>query len=441
MPEANPAQSVEIDRIVEALGSAVQVPYAPPNIFPMSAPKFLRSPCAERARQPGDLLSIYVHVPFCNYACTFCFYAKRVGDGYERMERYARALQRELEWVEPGTRLSHLYVGGGTPTVLPAELLDKVLAGVFGRMRPCEGAIHTVECSPESISPEHVRVLRDRDIARVSVGIQSLSDEVLDTVNRRHDRKRSLAAVDLLLRSGFVVNVDLIYGLPGQTEANFCEDFEALAAGGVHSVTAYNLRVNERTPVVKDMREEDCLDLVRLIRWRALVKRTADELGFVQTRCHTFERINGGSFAVPRGFEGDQFGVGLSARSRLDRTIWRNHVDLDVYVGRVEAGMSPIEEIFPLQEKDRKIRFIAETLGDGQPLERVAYERSFGCSLEDDFGDAPWRLRKAGLVEDVAGQISFTETGKLVYDLVMLAFYPQHTREWLAERQRAAFKT
>lgn len=440
MPEAASPQPVEIERIIEALGSIVHVPYAPPNIYPMSAPKFIKSTCAERERVPGDLLSIYVHVPFCNYACSFCFYAKRVGDGYDRMERYARALQRELEWVEPGTRLSHLYVGGGTPTVLPADLLDEVLAGMFGRMRMCEGAVHTVECSPESISLEHVRVLLERGIARVSMGVQSLSDEVLDNVHRRHNHEQSLAALDLLVGSGFIVNVDLMYGLPRQTEASLCEDFEALAARGVHSVTAYNLRVNERTPVVKAMQEEDHPDLVRLVRWRALVKRTADELGFVQTRCHTFKRASGGSFADPRGFEGDQLGVGLSARSRLGTTIYRNHIDLDIYLQRVEGGTSPVEEIFPLREEDRKIRFIAETLGDGLPLERAAYERSFGRSFDDDFGETPWRLREAGLIDDIAGQISLTETGKLVYDLVMLAFYPRKTREWLAERQRAAFK-
>ena len=440
MPEAALPQPVEIERIVEALGSVVHVPYAPPNIFPMSAPKFLKSPCTERERVPGDLLSIYVHIPFCNYACSFCFYAKRVGDGNDRMERYARALQRELEWVEPGTRLSQLYVGGGTPTVLPADLLDEVLAGVFGRTRLCEGAIHTVECSPESISPEHVRVLRERGITRVSMGVQSLSDEVLDDVHRRHNRQQSLAALALLIRSGFNVNVDLMYGLPGQTEASFCGDFEALAARAVHSVTAYNLRVNERTPVVKTMQEEDHLDLVRLVRWRALVKRTADELGFVQTRCHTFKRASDGSFADPRGFEGDQLGVGMSARSRLGTTIYRNHVDLGIYLERVEGGTSPVEEIFPLREEDRKIRFIAQTLGDGQPLERAAYERSSGRPFDDDFGETLWRLREAGLVDDVAGTISLTETGKLVYDLVMLAFYPWQTREWLAERQRAAFK-
>jgi oxygen-independent coproporphyrinogen-3 oxidase len=439
MPESAFRQCVEIDHIIEVLGSALYVPYAPPNIYPMSAPKFLKSPCAARERVPGDRLSIYVHVPFCSYACSFCFYAKRVGDGYDRMERYARALLRELEWAEPGTGLSHLYVGGGTPTVLPASLLDEVLAAVFGRMRSCEGAIHTVECSPESISSDHVRVLRERGIARVSVGVQSLSDGVLEGVNRRHDREQSLAAADLLVRSGFIVNVDLMYGLPGQTESSLCEDFKVLAARGVHSVTAYNLRVNERTPVVRAVQEEDHLDLVRLIRWRALVARTAGELGFVQSRCHTFKRTGADRFDEPRGFEGDQLGVGLSARSRLGATIYRNHVDLDIYLERVERGRSPVEEVFPLCEEDRKIRFIAQTLGDGQPLERTAYERSFGRSFDDDFGEGSRRLRDAGLVADTGDQISLTETGKLVYDLAMLAFYPRHTREWLAERQRAAF--
>src|SRR6185369_17401814 len=102
-----------------------RVAYAPPNIFPMSAPSFTRRRSNRPRRPTADRLSIYLHVPFCNYHCNFCFYATRVGTPRDQMDRYVDAVLRELQWLEPGTRLSQLYVGGGTPTALPPDLLDR----------------------------------------------------------------------------------------------------------------------------------------------------------------------------------------------------------------------------------------------------------------------------------------------------------------------------
>ena len=143
---------------------------------------------AERPRVEGDQLRLYVHIPFCKYHCTFCYFAVRVGAGADTMARYVRALERELEGAPAGVPLSQLFVGGGTPTALPPELLDELLAAIFERTPP-RARNHTVETSPETISPAHVAVLQRRGIGRVSMGIQSLDGEVLGTVHRRQTRE------------------------------------------------------------------------------------------------------------------------------------------------------------------------------------------------------------------------------------------------------------
>lgn len=440
----------DIDQIAEALGAAARLAYAPPHIYPMSAPSFIKSANAIRKRSAGGALGLYIHIPFCNYACNFCFYAKRVGDTREQMERYVQSLIKELEWVQSGTELAQLYVGGGTPTVLPADLLDTVLSEVFSRMTG--GGVHTVECSPESITDAHLDVLKNRGVGRVSMGIQSLKDEVLDDVHRRHNSNLALEACDLLVSSGLTINVDLIYGLPGQSEASFREDFAAVAERGVNSVTVYNLRVNERTVVGKSIGPEDRLDLARLIRWRAVVKQTAEELGYTQTRWHLFQRLTSKAntqhketsksptatkFEDKTG-EGNQFGIGMSARSRLGGTIYRNHSDFHHYIARVESGESPVEEVFHLGEPERRTRFIAQSLGDGNPLNRAAFESNFGRSFDEEHGEVLSRLLKADLVAEEGNTIVLTDSGKLVHDLVTLSFYPQHVRQWLRAREEEA---
>ncbi len=433
----------DVARIAAALEGALHVPYAPPHIYPMAAPVFAAAPGAERTRSGDGPLAVYVHVPFCNYACTFCFYAKRVEDDVGVKARYVDAVERELAWIPPGTPLRHLYLGGGTPTSLPPALLDRVLGAALARTVPVPGARWSVEGSPESLTEEHVAVLRARGVGRVSVGVQTLDAGELDTVHRRHAPERALDVLRMLVASGFVVNVDLMYGLPGQTEATFAAAFAAVTATGVDAVTTYGLRVNERTPVARALDPAERLDLPRKLHWRGHVKRTADALGLVQTRWHTFVRPDGGQAPGPNapddtGSTGDQLGAGPSARSRLDGIVYRNAPDLDVWLTRVTSGTSPVAETFALDADDRRIRFLGQTLGDGRVLSRAAWMDAFDTPIDAEFGAVLARLRAGELIADEHDAIVLTETGKLVHDLVTLAFYPPRTQAWLAERQAAA---
>jgi oxygen-independent coproporphyrinogen-3 oxidase len=428
----------QLEQIATALGFSPDFAYAPPHVFPMSVPRFSPAAGAERELPFARPLGVYVHVPFCNYGCTFCFYAKKVGAGVESMSRYLAALRRELETIPSGTQLGQLYVGGGTPTALPPDLLDEVLGAVLERMRQTPGIVHTVECSPESLTAGHVAVLRERGIGRVSVGVQSLNAAVLERVGRAHSAAQALSACDLLAANDRLVNVDLIYGLPGQTEESLRDDLTAFASRGVDSFTLYNLRVNEKTPVARILDDRERLTLARLVRWRAFAKRATDELGFVQTRWHGFRRRDLPPWKaafVDLTSTGDQFGAGNSARSRFDGAIYRNHPSLEVYVERLETGGSPVEEVFRMDEGERKLRFVTLTLGDGASLDLAEYERSFGRSFLEDYSEPVRRLADLGLLGQSPQEVFLTHAGKLVYDLATLAFYPATMQRWLGERR------
>jgi oxygen-independent coproporphyrinogen-3 oxidase len=427
---------LDVERIRAALEPAGPAPYAPPHVFTIAAPRFVKELQAVRPRHESGPLGVYVHVPFCNYACNFCTYAKKVSDEKHEMTRYVDCLQRELEWIEPDTPLSQLLVGGGTPTALPPQLLDAVLAAVFARVNRRGEAIHTVECSPESLTAEHLDVLAAHGIGRISMGIQSLNDEVLRSVNRQHSASHALAVCDQLVASGRIVNVDLIYGLPGQTEEMFRRDMEALAARGVHSIHAYNLRVNEHTPVLQLLKTEERFELPQLLRWRAFVQRAALELGFEQTHWQVFSRP--GLKFQNISYFGDQFGAGAGARTRLGATVYRNQHSVQVYMEAIAAGLSPVEDVFRHSLQDLKSRFIAQSLGIGLPLRRRDYEQEFGCSFDEDFGESLERLKDAELVADDGAAVALAPIGKLVYDRVTFAFYPRRLQEWLGERHENA---
>jgi oxygen-independent coproporphyrinogen-3 oxidase len=356
-------------------------------------------------------------------------------------------VRRELEWIPSGTQLSELYVGGGTPTALPPALMDEILDAIFRRTTPHGHHAHTVETSPETISESHLDVFRRHGIGRVSMGVQSLEGLVLDTVRRDQTAEGALDACELLLRSGLIVNIDLIYGLPGQTPESFLFDLTTLAELGVPSFTLYSLHVTERTPVARVL-GDDRFDLPGLMGWRAFVQEAAEQLGYTQVRWHTFKRLDTNARAhefvssFDERLSGTQLGVGMSARSHLGHTVYRNHEVHDTYIERIERGESPVEQVFSFHEDDLMTQFVARSLGDGKPLRRTDYERTFGRAIDDDFGAVLDRLRTGGLVDDDGDVLTLSERGRLVYDLVTLAFYPEWARAWLAGREdRASFVT
>jgi oxygen-independent coproporphyrinogen-3 oxidase len=434
----------DVDGVAAALGPSASLAYSPPHDYPMSVPALIKSPGEERARPVTDRLRLYAHIPFCNYACSYCFFAKKIGAKDEEMANYVDALVRELEWIEPGTPLDQLFVGGGTPTALAPDLLNRVLSAIFERMSRDGSQVHTLETSPESLTQGHIDILRHHRIGRISMGVQSLDDRVLDAVNRRHTIDQALSACTRLVENGFIVNVDLIYGLPGQTHESFRCDLETVAATGIQSVTLYDLRINERTPVSKIIDSERRLNLSRLMHWRAFIKKAAAKLGFTQTRWHTFKRMDTIAARHERAptFQDDgmgyQLGVGMGARSQLGYTLYRNVENVKTYIDRIMTGKSPVEDIIPLDIEDRKTQFVARSLGDGNPLHLDAYERAFGCSLYADFGEAIQRLIDGGIVYRQDQRLYYTEAGKLVYDLVIVCFYPPRALDWLRGKEQSA---
>jgi oxygen-independent coproporphyrinogen-3 oxidase len=413
-------------------------------VYPSAAPAYDVAPELERPAADRADLRLYMHLPYCSYRCSFCYFAVKVGAQRDAMERYVGAVQRELEWIPPGSRLTQLFVGGGTPTALPADLLDDVLGSVFDRVAAEGQQVHTIETSPETISPEHLEVIVRRGLGRISMGIQSLVPDVLDTVHRRHEVQQALDACALLVASGLVVNVDLIYGLPGQTPASFLSDLTTLAELGVPAITCYSLRVTERTAVSRTIGHEP-FDLEQIMAWRAFVKEAAESLGYTQTRWHTFKRMDTVAATHQRmpcfddSLHGFQLGVGMSARSHLGHAVYRNHPVHDAYIERIEQERSPVQEVFWFDDDDRRTQFVARSLGDGNPLVRSEYGAVFGHAFEDDFGDLLGRLRVGGLVDDDGEEILLSERGKLVYDLVTLAFYPERAQQWLDSHESAAF--
>ena len=199
--------------------------------------------------QPGTAPSfgVYVHVPFCASRCDYCAFATWT-DRHHLAERYARAVVAEAESAELAPATS-LFVGGGTPSQLPADLLAEVLAAV--PLAP--GAEVTVECNPDDTTEVLLDTWRSAGVTRVSLGVQSLDPAVLTGLGRRHDPEAVTRAVALVQAGGFTTwNLDLITGGAGETEASWQGTLDGALSLDPPHLSAYCLTVEPGTPLAAD---------------------------------------------------------------------------------------------------------------------------------------------------------------------------------------------
>lgn len=197
------------------------------------------------------MAGLYLHIPFCRTRCIYCDFYSTVGE--EMQARYVEALLSEWRLRRGelrGEPVDTIYIGGGTPSQLSPRLLERLFEGLSADIdldRCCE---ITFEANPDDITPAYAAVLAALPVDRVSMGVQSFSDESLRFLRRRHTAAQALDAVAHLRRAGFSrISIDLIYGLPGQTPASLTHDLQQAVALDLPHISAYNLIYEEGTPL------------------------------------------------------------------------------------------------------------------------------------------------------------------------------------------------
>ena len=194
--------------------------------------------------------SIYLHIPFCQSRCIYCdFYSTTLGKDF--MASYVRALEREMllrrNYIK-GTRVHTIYLGGGTPSLLPAHLL-KELFNEIDRLFTIEAnAEVTIEANPDDVTPEWLRNLSGTPVNRISMGAQTFNDKLLSFLGRRHNSQQTVDAVKACKEAGLTnISLDLIYGLPEQSFDDWKHDVELALSLGIKHLSAYSLSYEEGT--------------------------------------------------------------------------------------------------------------------------------------------------------------------------------------------------
>src|SRR5258706_596803 len=207
--------------------------------------------------KPGEVklavlppLALYVHIPWCVRKCPYCDFNSHERAGPLPEAEYVEKLFADLENLLPsvwGRRLTSVFIGGGTPSLFSPESIDRMLAGVRARLPLQAVAEVTLEADPGTVEAARFKGFRAAGVNRVSIGVQSFDDRMLQALGRIHGAAEARRAVEAALASFDNVNLDLMYGLPGQSAAMARADLEQATASGVPHVSAYQLTIEPNT--------------------------------------------------------------------------------------------------------------------------------------------------------------------------------------------------
>ena len=369
-------------------------------------------------------LGFYVHVPFCASRCGYCdfntYTAEELGGGVSR-STYAETVIEEIRWAKgqvPDDRpVSTVFVGGGTPTLLGAADLVRILAVIRAEFGLEPDAEVTTEANPDSVSPAMLEELRAGGFTRVSFGVQSLAPHVLATLERTHTPGRALEVIAEARAVGFDrVSADLIYATPGETDGDLRDSVRAVLDAGVDHVSAYSLIVEEGTRLAARVRRGELPapdDDVAAERYR-LIDSMASGAGLEWYEVSNWARP-GSECRHNLGYwsDSDWWGAGPGAHGHLDGRRWWNLKHPTAYARAVAEGVAPVAGEEWVDETGRELERVMLGLRTRGGIDRAGLPEVAVQALETE-----------GLIDASDSRVRLTAEGRLLADAVVRRLTP-----------------
>lgn len=365
-------------------------------------------------------IGLYVHVPFCVSKCAYCDFASCAGREAD-IPAYVEAVIQEI--ARRGALTGHpvantIFLGGGTPSLLGEFHLTRILHALFDAFTIAEGAEITCECNPGTLDAPLAHALHTSGVNRLSIGAQAAEPHLLRLLGRIHDWRQVIASAEIAQQAGFDnINLDLMFGLPAQTVADFRETLAAAIALSPSHLACYGLIVEEGTPICRDVAagrlalpdEEAERDMYELAR--ALLA----EHGFHQYEISNFARQgyacrhNIGCWTrVP------YLGFGPAAHSFFDECRTMNPSQLDAYL----AGEAPHKE--PVSREEARFESMMLGLRMTRGVSDDDFTGMHGLSIREAFGDKLAKPINAGLLEWYGGALRLTRLGMDLQNSVLV---------------------
>ncbi len=355
----------------------------------------------------------YIHIPFCLRKCNYCAFVS--GFNIENKTKYLKSLLFEIRKKYKGEKLKTLYIGGGTPSLLEAYEIKKIIE-CFNFQENCE---ITLEVNPETVKNEKFKLIKKTGINRISLGVQTFNNNILKIIGRNHSEKDILNAVDIIKNCGFNnISIDLIYGLPTQTLEIFTTDINKALNLDIQHVSTYGLKIEENSYFGKNPPENLPNDEMQAEMFNYLCNKLKEN-SFLHYEISNFakagfESKHNCSYWLNKNY----YGFGLNASGYENKTRYRNFASFEQYIN------NPLEKeeetTLSLQEILEEEIFLGLRLNQGINVAKI--NQKFNIDFEKKYYSTIKKYTDLGLLEINNNCCRLTEKGFLLSNEIMCEF-------------------
>ena len=377
------------------------------------------------------MAGIYIHIPFCKRKCKYCDFVSFAGK-YD-YSSYIAALISEMRLFKDlmnGRTFNTVFIGGGTPSVLPPVFIRTVLDEAHKCFDIAVDSEITIEANPESLTLDKLYEYRDSGINRLSIGLQSGDDALLRSIGRIHDRNTFIQAFNNSRKAGFKnINIDLMHGRPNQSCDSYLESIRLASQLGAEHISSYSLILEEHTPLFSDVTSGKTV--------LPTEDETADmeDAGFILLKELGYLRYEISNFAKP-GYEckhnlnywdnGEYLGLGLNSHSALhfsERWVrWANEATLSTYIVKAANGTLPVETTETINRTDEMFETIMVGFRKISGVNRHDFMERFGVDPVENYASAVSEALLDGTIEVSDEYLRLTNRGLDFQNEVLLKF-------------------
>jgi oxygen-independent coproporphyrinogen III oxidase len=372
-------------------------------------------------------INIYIHIPFCIQICDFCFYMKELIKSKDQVDQYVEVLCREIEIVSQRLNLSQrpvnaIYIGGGTPSVLSEKQFRRIIETLH-KYHSINTPEFSFEAEPGTFSRSKLQWYKDCGVNRISMGVQSFNDEIIEMSSRKHTAQQAINSIETVKDvGGFIVNIDLLSGLAGETMKTWESSLEIATQQQIDMLTVYKMKTYSNTiffqKAVKD-RELVLPDGDDELAFMDRAMTLIPQAGFGMWSTFALNRNGSDIKYIESSYRGDDMiGYGASSFGKIGHINYQNLNTTQLYFDKVKAGEIPVYRTYSMSSKDLIVR---ELLLCGVRLlsyKKWEFVSKFGFDYFDIIPDTIHELRRKGYILDQNDELVLTRQGVIYGDFV-----------------------
>ena len=373
-------------------------------------------------------LGLYIHIPFCVRKCEYCdFLSWNAGE--EERQQYVAALLSEIESYREfakGYRVSTIFIGGGTPSVLLPKQMEDILQKIYEIFELERRPEITIEVIPGTVDEEKLQCYKENGVNRLSMGLQSVKDEKLRLLGRIHTYQEFVESYELARKAGFDnISIDLISSVPGQTLQEWKEELETAAAQNPEHISVYQLIIEEGTPFYEKYAEHPELlpdeeTSREIYLWTG---KFLKEAGYEQYEISNYAKPGKESRHNLKYWErGDYLGLGLGAASMVRNIRMSNTKDMRTYLERCDKPKTMREDVQFLEEPRQMEEFMFLGLRKTRGVSKKEFRRIFGREMDMVYEKALHKCLENGMLLEHKDRIFLSEEGTLLSNMVLSEF-------------------